>query len=176
MQDEGLGATPESYGAPGLYTGPVLHTRSATPADAGLIASHRRAMFAAIGGCDQSVLDTVQRASEPWTARMIAAGKYLGWITAEAGRPIASAGMLILDWPPHPLDPAGEARAYLLNVFVEPAWRGRGVARALMDTCLAEARRRNIRVISLHASREGKPLYERLGFKTTNEMLLQNGG
>jgi ribosomal protein S18 acetylase RimI-like enzyme len=149
----------------------MLQTRAATAADAALLASHRQAMFAAIGGIDQSVLDAVRNASEPWTARMIGEGKYLGWITSEDGRPIASAGMLILDWPPHPFDPSGESRAYLLNVFVEPEYRRRGLARELVALCMAEARRRRIRVVSLHASREGRPLYESLGFRATNEML-----
>jgi len=149
----------------------MLETRSATTADAALIASHRRAMFAAMGGFEEPILDAVRRTSGPWTARMIEEGRYLGWITMDADRPIASAGLLILDWAPHPLDPVGETRAYLLNVFVEPEYRGRGLARGLVELSLAEARRRNIRVISLHASNEGRPLYEKLGFRTTNEML-----
>jgi GNAT superfamily N-acetyltransferase len=149
----------------------MLETRAATIEDVALIASHRRAMFVSMGGFDEGVLDRMRRSSEPWIARMIAQGKYLGWITWDDARPIASAGLLILDWPPHPRDPAGETRAYLLNVFVEHDTRRRGLARALLKLCLAEARRRSIRVVSLHASEEGRPLYEQLGFKTTNEML-----
>ena len=146
-------------------------TRPATIADAGLIASHRRAMFAAMGGYDEALLDGIRRASEPWLARMIAEGKYLGWITTHEGRAIASGGLLILDWPPHPFDPVGEKRGYLLNFFVDPEHRRRGLARALVELCLAEARRRSIGVVSLHASAEGRPVYEQLGFRATNEML-----
>jgi GNAT superfamily N-acetyltransferase len=150
----------------------MLETRTATVADAALIASHRRAMFAAMCKYDEASLDLVRRASEPWTARMIEAGRYIGWITTDEGRPIASAGMLLLDWPPHPFDPATQARAYLLNVFVEPEYRRRGLARALIDRCLDEASRRGISVVSLHASEEGRPLYHSLGFRSTNEMML----
>lgn len=150
----------------------MLRTRSATTADAALIAGHRRAMFAAMGGFDPSVLEVMQRASEPWIARMIQHEKYFGWITSDGHNPIASAGLLILDWPPHPLDPEGESRAYLLNIFVEHAYRRRGLARQLVHLCLDEARRRNIRIVSLHASDEGRLLYKNLGFKTSNEMLL----
>ena len=145
-------------------------------ADAALIAAHRRAMFAAMGGFDEGVLDAVRQAAEPWTARMIADGKYLGWILSDDQKTIASAGLLILDWPPHPLDPTGQARAYLLNVYVEPEYRRRGLARELISYCLAEARRRNIRVVSLHASSEGRPLYESLGFRSSNEMLYADRG
>lgn len=35
-----------------------------------------------------------------------------------------------------------------------------------------DARRRGIKVVSLHASKFGKPLYERNGFEATNEMIL----
>jgi GNAT superfamily N-acetyltransferase len=123
----------------------MFATRPAAIADAALIASHRRAMFASMGGFEDDLLDAVCRASQPWTARMMSDGKYLGWITEDDGRPIASAGMLILDWPPHPFDPTGERRAYLLNVFVEPDYRRRGLARALIELSMAEARLREIR-------------------------------
>ena len=149
----------------------MLETRAATITDAALISSHRRAMFAAMGGYDEALLDGIRRASEAWVDRMIAEGKYLGWITADEGRAIASAGLLILDWPPHPFDPVGEKRGYLLNFFVDAEYRRRGLARALVELCLAEARRRSIRVVSLHASAEGRPVYEQLGFRATNEML-----
>jgi ribosomal protein S18 acetylase RimI-like enzyme len=154
-----------------LYTEPMPDTRCATILDAQLIASHRRAMFASMGGFDEAVLDAVLDASGPWTERMMREGRYLGWITEDHGRPVASAGMLILDWAPHPLDPAGEKRAYLLNVFVDPAYRRRGLARKLMEICLEEARGRGIRVVALHASEEGAHVYAQLGFKTTNEMI-----
>ena len=155
----------------GLYTEPMPDTRSATILDAQLIASHRRAMFASMGGFDEWVLDAVRDASAPWTERMMREGRYLGWITEDGGRPVASAGMMILDWAPHPLDPAGEKRAYLLNVFAEPAYRRRGLARKLIEACLEEARDRGIRIVALHASEEGSQVYAKMGFKTTKEMI-----
>ena len=169
-------ALQKSYGghrARSPYTEPMLETRAAAPPDAALIASHRRAMFAAMGGYEEAVLQAVRTAAEPWSARMMSEGRYLGWITEDDRRPVASAGMLILDWPPHPLDPTGEKRAYLLNVFVEPEYRRRGIARELMEICLAEARRRDIRTVSLHASPAGADLYAQLGFTTSNEMLFR---
>jgi len=149
----------------------MLQTRVATVADVTLIASHRKAMFAAMGGIEESVLEEMRRNCEPWLRRMMRDGKYCGWIAFEDGTPIASAGLLLLDWPPHPLDPAGEVRGYLLNVFVESAYRRLGLARQLVEACMQEARQRGIRVISLHASDAGRPLYETLGFRATSEML-----
>jgi GNAT superfamily N-acetyltransferase len=154
----------------------MFPTRRATTADASLIASHRRAMFEAMRLGDPEVLDEISRAFEPWLRPRLAAGRYNGWITSDQDIPIASAGLLILDWPALPRDPSGTERGYLLNIFVEPEYRRRGLARSLVKFCLAEARRRNIRVVTLHASQEGRPLYESLGFKPSNEMLFTDAG
>ena len=84
----------------------MLHTRTATVADSALIASHRRAMFASMGGFDEPS-STKCAAPPSHGLRDDREGKYLGWITEDDERPIASAGMLILDWPPHPSIQAG---------------------------------------------------------------------
>jgi ribosomal protein S18 acetylase RimI-like enzyme len=76
-----------------------------------------------------------------------------------------------MDFPPHWMD-SGPVRAYLLNFYVDPAFRGRGYARELLETAVGDARRRGIKVVSLHASKFGRPLYESSGFETTNEMRL----
>jgi ribosomal protein S18 acetylase RimI-like enzyme len=149
----------------------MLETRIATVADVALITAHRHAMFADMGSAPASILDAMSRAFEPWVARMIAEDKYIGWITQDGSRPVASAGLLVLDWPPHPFDPSGENRGYLLNVFVDPEFRRRGLAHALVDRCLAEAHRRRLCVVALHSSDAGRGIYEALGFRTTNEML-----
>jgi ribosomal protein S18 acetylase RimI-like enzyme len=149
----------------------MLTTRAATTADAALISAHRRAMFAEIHTLDESLMTTLERRSASWTERMIREGKYYGWVATDGDRPVASAGLLILDWPPHPFDPEGELRGYLLNVYVEPEYRKRGLAHELVERCMAEARRHGIRVVTLHSSQAGRPIYERFGFHATNEMM-----
>ena len=148
-----------------------MKTLRAVVDDAGLITQHRKAMFADMQDAEAAVLDEMSRNFEPWVRRMIAEDKYAGWITMDGELPIGSAGLLILDWAPHFLDPRCNRRGYILNVFVEPEFRGRGIARALTLECMAEAKKRGIGVVALHASKKGRPVYERLGFKMSNEML-----
>ena len=143
--------------------------------DVALITRHRVAMFVDAGSAPDPVLAEMALHFEPWVQRMIAADKYAGWITQDGDRPIASAGLLILDWAPHYLDPVGEQRGYILNVFVEPEYRGQGLAKMLTRECMEEARRRGIGVVALHASKKGQPVYERLGFTASNEMLWMGG-
>lgn len=59
--------------------------------------------------------------------------------------------------------------------MVEHAWRRRGVAEALMRAVLEALAGRGIRRVVLHASDEGRRLYERLGFTVTNEIRLRFG-
>jgi ribosomal protein S18 acetylase RimI-like enzyme len=149
----------------------MLTTREATPADAALITAHRHAMFAEMGKYPAETLDRMDPHFRPWLERMMAAGRYVGWIVEEDGGVAASAGFFRLDWPPHPLDPAGTGRGYLLNFWVEPAFRRRGLARALVREAVNETRRRGLRVSSLHASAAGRPVYEKEGFRASVEML-----
>ena len=128
-------------------------------------------MFADMRDAAETVLEEMAQNFEPWVRRMIAEDKYAGWITRDDEREVGSAGLLILDWAPHFLDQRCGQRGYILNVFVEPEYRGRGIAKALTLQCMAEAKRRGIGVVALHASKKGQPVYEKLGFKTSNEML-----
>jgi GNAT superfamily N-acetyltransferase len=127
-------------------------------------------MFVDAGRRDDQLLEVMAQAHEPWVAQAIADGRYLGWLTEDDGVVVAGAGLLILEWPPHPLDPRSTTRAYLLNVYVEPDHRRRRLASDLIELALAEARRRGIRVVALHSTEEGRRLYESAGFRTTNEM------
>lgn len=154
----------------------MLQTRKAVPEDAALIAAHRKAMFLAMGGHEEPVLEIMRRSCEPWVKRMIQGDRYFGWIISEGDRPVASAGLMLMDWPPHPLDPSGEIRGYLLNVFVEPEYRRRGLAGQLVELCMNEAQQRRIRVVTLHASDAGRSVYEQLGFRPTNEMMYRRRG
>lgn len=148
----------------------MLETRLATPADAKLITHHRRRMFVDAGRADNQVLDTMAKNFEPWVARAIEDRKYIGWFALDGDRVVAGAGLMLLDWAPHPLDPHSTQRGYLLNVYVEPDYRHKKIASHLIDLALAEARRRRIRVIALHSTEAGRRLYENNGFRGTNEM------
>lgn len=150
-----------------------MEIRLATVEDAEAITRHRQQMFVDAGQPDDAVMARMAEHFEPWVKRMMAEDKYLGWLAVNAGGAIAAGtGMLLLDWPPHFLDPDHCQRAYLLNVFVERAYRRQGLAGRLVEAALEEARRRGIRVTALHASDEGRPVYERYGFTTTSEMWL----
>lgn len=140
--------------------------RPATLADTGTIARHRRAMFEDIGVAGD--LDLVERAFAGWLPARLDQS-YFHWLAERDGQPVGSAGVLLLDWPPSPRDPRG-GLGFIYNVYVEPAHRRRGLARATLLVLHQWARRRGLGALALHASADGQPLYETLGYLPTNEM------
>ena len=109
----------------------------------------------------------------------LASGEYVGWLAASPGDPatiVAGAGVQQRRILPRPITSedstwlAHGREAIVLNVYTDPAWRNRGLAGLLMEQVLDWARASRIDTLVLHASAEGRRLYERLGFAQTNEM------
>jgi GNAT superfamily N-acetyltransferase len=140
--------------------------------DLKLICEHRERMFAESGRTRES-LRPMTAAFERWLAPRLADGSYFGWMLEDAGVVIAGLGMMIIDWPPHPSHPADHRRAYILNVFVEPEHRRKGLAKRLMALAEARAGELGVCYAILHSTRKGRPLYESLGWGPTSEMAIR---
>lgn len=146
--------------------------RPATTEDAVLITQHRAHMFGDNKFASTEAMDAMSLAFEPWVRKRLRDGRYLGLIAEENGNAIASAGVFFADFPPHWMD-AEPVRPYLLNFYTAPAARGRGLAKQMLQTLVDECRSRGYKAITLHASKFGKPIYEKFGFEGTNEMMLK---
>ena len=55
--------------------------------------------------------------------------------------------------------------ANILNVYTHPDYRRRGIATKVMNKLIDEAKKYEVSCIDLYATEQGKPLYEKLGFK-----------
>ena len=120
-------------------------------------------------------LDHMVEVARPWLKKALGDGSYRHWLgTDSAGRVAGGGGVLLSPWPANPHDLCVE-RAIILNVYTELEFRRRGVARQVMDVILDWLKARGLRSVNLHASDEGRPLYEALGFQPTNEMRLWLG-
>lgn len=109
-----------------------------------------------------------------WLQPRLTDSRYFGFIAEDHnGEPVAGVGLMEIDWPPHPSHPDDCRRGYVLNVYVEPQWRGQGIARALMEESDRVFRARKISYAILHATEAGRPLYEQGGWSQTSEMAKQ---
>lgn len=147
--------------------------RPATLQDRDIILHHRRSMFHDMGGGTDAELDLMVDATAPWLERALAEGSYRAWLAySENGRIVAGGGVLISSWPARPGDP-NTRRAPILNVYTEPEFRRRGLARQLMSLIINWLKDEGLSTVYLHASDDGRPLYESMGFAPTNEMRLK---
>jgi GNAT superfamily N-acetyltransferase len=146
--------------------------RRATPDDIPTILFHRRSMFTEMGVGTPEALNTMEIGFEPWLRRKMAQEHYLGWMaTTENGEIAAGAGLWLMDWPPTVIEP-GSLRAYMLNVYTNPEYRKRGLAHRLTQTIINWCKENGYHLLVLHASDAGRPIYESIGFKLSNEMRL----
>ena len=149
--------------------------REATVADADVLAHHRAAMFREMEALDEARTRRVREATVAWIHGAMPRGEYRAWIAEAEGAVVAGVGLHVRPILPR-LDPEGrllpEVYGHVVNVYTEPPWRRRGIAERLMRRLIADSEPLHARGITLHASQDGRPLYEKLGFTDTNEMRL----
>ena len=150
-----------------------IRLRPATPADIAHIVHHRQQMFADMGRGTPAERDAMAVTTAAYLRSALPSGKYRGWLAETAtGEIVSGVGIAIYDWPGSP-DDAAPFRGIVINVYTEPAHRRRGIARRLMNTLIEWCRAEGFGSVALHASQDGRPLYELLGFRPTNEMRLK---
>lgn len=145
--------------------------RQATVADVDIIVRHRCGMFADMGCGDEAARAVMATSARPFIAAALKDGSYRGWLIEDGPDVVAGGGVAILGFQPTPSDPSPR-RVWVLNMYTEPAHRGRGLARQIIQSIIGWCRDQGFRSVFLHASDDGRPLYERLGFKPTNETRL----
>jgi len=130
-------------------------------------------MFRDMGTVDARLLNDVTSTAETYFRPALADGSYRAWLMEnEDGVVVGGGGLVIAAWPGYP----GERqprRAWILNMYTEPAYRRQGIARRLMEAMIEWCRAEGLSAVALHASEQGRPLYESLGFCPTNEMRLR---
>lgn len=146
--------------------------RLGTPADLDVVMHHRRSMFLDMGRKDNANFAASMVTSRVFFQERLSNGQYHAWLVESSpGHIIAGAGIIVFDYHSSPLDPFPK-RPMVVNVFTERAHRRQGIARKLMEIMIDWCRAEGFGSILLHASDEGKPLYDSIGFKPTNEMRL----
>lgn len=116
-------------------------------------------------------LDAHDRAYRRWVRAEMGAGRFAAFVAAGPdGTPLGSGAVWLVPSQPRPARTARSETPYLLSMFTEPAAREQGVAGRIVQAALAWARARRYPRMTLHASRMGRRVYERMGFVATNEM------
>lgn len=154
--------------------------RLATRADLEVISDHRARMFQDMGELPPEMFETFRTQSKETLRSMFEHDQYVGWLVTPQDEPdkiVAGAGVTLRKVAPHPQQTASGMfeivsgrQAIIQNVFTEPEWRRRGIGTLLMKEIIDWSKKTGIESLVLHASEQGRPIYEKLGFITTTEM------
>jgi GNAT superfamily N-acetyltransferase len=117
--------------------------------------------------------DWLRRATAYFERRR--AATELEYFVAIGGGDVVGAAGAFLDGG-FPSEFCDRRRGYIYGVYVLPAWRGKGIATRLARAGVDWLRARGCTRIKLHAAKNARPIYERLGFEPSNEMVLRVGG
>ena len=157
-----------------------FHVRRATPADAEIIGTHRARMFHDMGDIPDHLFDEFQARSRDRIREQLTSGEYVGWLASPAdslGKIIGGAGAQLRRVMPHPstvqmasLESAKDVTPSSSTFLPNPNGADVAVAALLLQHIIDWSRTERLDRLVLHASDEGRALYEKLGFVLTNEM------
>ena len=147
----------------------MLNIRKIQKEDLFVVCLHRRKMFEE-SGTDSAVLGQMIDSFAIWLTPHLEDGTYFGFMTEDESTIVAGIGLMLISWPPHPSHPTSDNRGYILNLYVNPSHRGRGIATDLMNLADNEFKARGVQYAILHSTNMGRPIYQKLGWISTSEM------
>ena len=96
--------------------------------------------------------------------RNIKNGTHIAFICEQDKQMIATVGITLFEIMPTTKHPNGKV-ARLMNMYVEPYYRSKGIAKELLNRVTVYAEEHHIGKVMLNPSQMGKSLYENYGFQ-----------
>lgn len=146
--------------------------RPATSLDAELLARHRAAVWVEVGAWNPAELAPQIAVWTSYFRARLADATYIAFIAQTPSGIVGSGAVLVHAAIPRP-GLASDRAGRVQSVYVEPAARGAGIGRAIVEHLIAFARDAQLISLMLHPSDGARPLYAALGFQAADEMLLR---
>ena len=96
--------------------------------------------------------------------RNMESGTHIVFVCEHNGQIIATVGITLFEIMPTTKYPNGRV-ARLMNMYVDPFYRNRGIAKELLNCVITYAEEHRIGKVMLNPSQMGKALYENYGFR-----------
>ncbi len=121
---------------------------------------------------DEEDMSEVERQSYEYYKEALADGSHTAYLVFDGDKFVGAGGISYYRVMPTFHNPSGR-KAYVMNMYTVPDYRRKGIAYKTLELLVKDAREKRIDVISLEATKMGRPLYEKYGFvKMKDEMEL----
>ena len=150
-------------------TTPEWTIRQATVDEVDCLVDLRLAMFDAMGLLDEGNRGRTRGDCRAYFEATLPSELFRVWVMEVEGELIASVGLVVHSVPPSPFNRVGK-EGYIMNLVTLPPCQRRGIARALLSHVIEVLRAEGVPTASLHATSDGRELYEELGFSVRNEL------
>lgn len=142
----------------------TMIVREATDKDIPQLVELRMRLFAEVGEIlNPEAAPELRAATTEYFERAVETNQARSWIALVDGSVVATGTLAEFHRPPYLGNLSGR-EAYLMNMFTLPSFRRRGIADVIFKQVLAFAKAQGYGKVWLHASQDGRPLYERHGF------------
>jgi len=111
----------------------------------------------------ESEWEEVRLATRDYFSRALPTGEHCGVVAEAEGIVVGCGGIVFMERPPYQGNLTGR-EAYLMNMYTEIAWRGKGIGAAIVGELLRCAREAGAKRVSLDAEQKARRLYGKAGF------------
>lgn len=145
---------------------------SATPAEFDVASEFWVAMRRELEMPDADLASDWKARSIAYFTRRYEAGELQWFFARHVSQVVASAAGFLLDGYPREIC-LNRKVGYVAGVYVLPGWRRRGLARAVTQAAVDWLESIGCATVRLHAADDARPIYESMGFMSSNEMILR---
>jgi len=145
--------------------------RKATIKDLDTLVSQRHRMFEDMRHRSDREHKMGDESYRVWARKNMKTGELTCYLAQSGPRTVAGGCVWLKEEQPGPGYPGGMV-PYVMSMYTEPVFRRKGLASVLLKSMERDARRKGYSWMTLHASRFGRKIYPKLGWKRGWEMYL----
>src|ERR1700731_2764612 len=102
--------------------------------------------------------EAVREATRDYFKKALTSGEHCGVVAEAEGIVVGCGGIVFMERPPYQGNLQGR-EAYLMNMYTEPEWRGKGIGSAIVAELLRCARDAGAKRVSLDAEQNARGVY-----------------
>lgn len=152
-----------------------IYLREASTTDISVMAVHHRKMFEEIWERKSEHLESekAEEIEQAYTQKLeteMKSGICKAWVIEDKGKIVSSGAITLVSFVPNPSDLSCKV-AYLHSMYTEKPHRNKKYAQRIIYNVMTHCKSHGIKRILLNASDDGKPVYQKIGFRSAPDTM-----